>query len=372
MRVEAVRARLGQTVDALNQGADQEKGALDRMQQQYSSLRSAVTAALQGTTVTAEDMGLAGIGEYVEKWHENARRLDAIAQRGFAELQQHADWASVLKIPPEVMAAGEEALKAWASRTAGAVRDLTRPDLINLDAAVAAVEQYQREQAAKEITIDLVIAKIAAKGGLSEEEARKQVLATYGLEEALPVSLQLAAGAKEALVTTVGTISIPTTLAMTTTETTVTAPAVGAAGVTGVEEEAKTLPVSLVPTEGWLETLMATIGIIAVPITLSFGSEGAKSEEQNAASAGAPIIRALVYGFKDGLELFSPVQVVAERVSEDVSDNAKVLLEAGQAIWDATEAGLVKGIKRGDYADVFAATLVPIIIKAIKDWGKYK
>jgi len=149
----------------------------------YEDLRSTVESALQATSVTALDMGLSEMGLYVDKWDENARRLDAIAQRGFAELQAHADWASVLKIPPDVLAAGEEALKSWASQTAGAVRDLTRPDLLNIDAAVAAVQQYMRDQAAKELSLDIITQAVIDQGMVSGDAAKKQVAAALGLDQ---------------------------------------------------------------------------------------------------------------------------------------------------------------------------------------------
>jgi len=157
--------------------------AISAQKQAYQDLRSTVESALQPTSVTALDMGLADIGQYVDKWDENARRLDAIAARGFAELQQHADWAAVLKIPPNVLAAGEEALKSWAAQTSQDVRNLFRPDLLNIDDAVAAVEHYMQQQAAKELSLDLITQAVIDKGIVGGEAAKKKVAAALGLDQ---------------------------------------------------------------------------------------------------------------------------------------------------------------------------------------------
>ncbi len=159
--------------------------AINEQEQAYQDLRSTVEAALQPTQVTALDMGLAESGQYIEKWDENARRLDAIAERGFAELAAHPDWAGILGIPDNVLAMGEEALKSWAQQTAASVRDLTRPDLLNVDAAVAAVEQYFAEMAARELSIDLITQAVIEKGIVSGDDAKAQVAQALGLDQAI-------------------------------------------------------------------------------------------------------------------------------------------------------------------------------------------
>lgn len=171
------------------------RSAYSEQERAYKDLRSTIQSALQPTQVTALDFGLSESGQYVDKWDENARRLDAIAQRGFAELQAHADWGAILKIPPEVIAAGESALKEWASNVAGDVRDLSRPDLLNLDAAVAAVRAYMAKQEAIELSIDMVAAKMAEGGtGPSKED----IAVALGLQTAaVDVPINLVADAKE-------------------------------------------------------------------------------------------------------------------------------------------------------------------------------
>jgi hypothetical protein len=174
----------------------------DTWEDTWNNLRSAVESALKATSVTALDMGLTDIGLYEEKWDENARRLDAIAARGFAELEAHPDWAGMLEIPPEVLQAGEEALKSWAQQTSAAVRNLTRPDLLNIDAAVAAVEQYFRDQAAKELSLDIITEAVLAKGIVGGADAKEQVAKALGLEEpTLSLGLELDPAQMEGLST---------------------------------------------------------------------------------------------------------------------------------------------------------------------------
>lgn len=49
------------------------------MQQLMSTLRGVIEGVLQATSVTEEDMGAAALGNYVDKWDEFRRRLDAVA-----------------------------------------------------------------------------------------------------------------------------------------------------------------------------------------------------------------------------------------------------------------------------------------------------
>ena len=366
MREEAVMNRLQSTVKQFDDAADGEKSAIDKMASQYATLRSAVESALQPTAVTAEDMGLAATGDYVEKWDENARRLDAIAERGFAELQQHADWAAALNIPPEVLASSEQALKAWANRTADAVRNLTRPDLIDIGAAADAVQKTLQDKAAKEITVDLVVAELVRRGGVSEEAARQQALQMYGLEEPLPVSMQLTDTAKADFITAVGTVAVPATLDLTTTEAAEAVPGEATGGLVG-----QTLPVSLSLVEGGMDAFLLAVGTIPLPVSFSVAGAGGEGEEADMTAVVQPVVAALVVGFNDALDEFSPALVLAERIVVDVSEQAKVLRDAGGTIWDGVEKGLIDGIKEGDYADEFARVLVPVILKAIKAWGEY-
>ena len=130
-----------------------------------SDLRSGIERALQaGGEVTAEQMLAAEAGTYEDVAMENARRLDAIAARGFEELKAHPDWAGLLGIPPEVMAQGEQALKAWSARMAGETRNLLHPELIDWDAFVREFQQDKTDALQKEETIKIAIEKLEAAG----------------------------------------------------------------------------------------------------------------------------------------------------------------------------------------------------------------
>jgi hypothetical protein len=115
-----------------------------------------------------------------------------------AEIKKHADWAGALKIPPEVLAAGEDALKAWALDTMDAVRDLARPDLINWDAFVAQFQRLREREEAKKLTIDYAFNLLKAKGLIEKDtkEIRRTIAESLGLELP-PLSLTATLEAEE-------------------------------------------------------------------------------------------------------------------------------------------------------------------------------
>jgi len=194
------------------------KRAIQEQERGLEELRGVIQSALTPTRVTAEDMGLAAIGQYIEKWDENARRLDAVAERGFGELDAHPDWAGMLEIPANVLAAGEQALKDWARRTAESVRGLERPDLLNIDAAVQAVQEELNRQAAVELSLDLVTQAAIDEGLVTGEDAKDQVAAALGLSQALPVSLTVSDDEKERFVAGIGSVPVPVTFSVGETE----------------------------------------------------------------------------------------------------------------------------------------------------------
>ena len=205
-------------VTAARETEDAWKHAMATQERSLEELRGIVQSALKPTSVTAEDMGLANLGQYVDKWDENARRLEAVAERGFAEIDAHPDWAGMLKIPEGVLAGSEQALKAWARDQAAAVRDLERPDLINIDAAVQAVQDELNRRAAVELSLDLVTQAAIDKGLVTGEDAKDQVAAALGLSQALPVSLTVSDEEKEAFAAGIGTVPVAVTFSTGETE----------------------------------------------------------------------------------------------------------------------------------------------------------
>jgi hypothetical protein len=176
--------------------------AAEAQRRAYEDLKNTIQQALQPTEVTALDTYQAGLGQYVEKWDEAARQLDAIAERGFAEIAAHPEWANILKIPPEILAANEDVLKEWARSVSDAVRDLERPDLLNVDAAVEAVRQELARQAAVEMSLDIVAKAAIEAGVVGGVDARQQVSEALGLTQPLPVNLNLAMGTQANLLQT--------------------------------------------------------------------------------------------------------------------------------------------------------------------------
>jgi hypothetical protein len=146
----------------------------------WDDLKSTVEAALQGTDVTAEDLAATASGTYVDKWDENIRRLRAVAQNGFAELDAHPDWKDVLNIPPEILAGTQDQLKDWAANTA----DAAPTAMFDIDKAVAIVEQYVAQQAAQDALIDEVARRYAEKHGMSVGAAKRAVGGVMGEEPA--------------------------------------------------------------------------------------------------------------------------------------------------------------------------------------------
>lgn len=158
--------------------------AATRIADSAGDLRGKIENALrEGLEVTPEDFALTDAGKYQDKALEAARRLAAVAERGFAELQIHPDWAGALKIPPEVLSGSEAELKAWAARTQANVEALARPDLIDWDAFVSSFQQQLDREAAQDLTIDIAVEKLNAAGLLSgtPEEQRKKVAEALGL-----------------------------------------------------------------------------------------------------------------------------------------------------------------------------------------------
>jgi hypothetical protein len=208
--INAYEAGLDQVPDligkAMRDGLKQSEGAWESFESDrtaaWDNLQSAVEAALTPTIVTAGDIAATASGSYVEKWDEAARQLEVLASQGMAGLQDYMTWTDAPVIPPEVLAGGEEALKAWAQATADDVRSLFRPDLINLPAAVQSVEDYLADQAARKQTIALVTeAYLKENPTATAADAKKAATALFGdpTEVGKLAAADLAAGVSSAM-----------------------------------------------------------------------------------------------------------------------------------------------------------------------------
>lgn len=156
-----------------------------------SELRGKIESALlEGSTVTASDFTKTLAGTYEDAPLEAARRLDAIAARGFAELQAHPDWAAILAIPEGILTGSEQQLKDWAAGTAESVRNLEDWTRIDWNAFAREFEEQLNREAAREVTLDVAVTELDKRGLLSgsPEERRKRVAEAMGLTEDLPVT----------------------------------------------------------------------------------------------------------------------------------------------------------------------------------------
>ena len=162
-----------EVIDSIEDSTSGIEDALADQERAWDNLKSTVEAALRPTQVTALDMYQTEMGTYVDKWDEDARRLDAIAARGFAELEAHPDWAEALSIPPEILGANEEVLKEWARQQSDMARNLMLPmDKDQIRAAVDAVHAYIQQEAQRERNIEIIAGAYQAQYGGTMEQAK--------------------------------------------------------------------------------------------------------------------------------------------------------------------------------------------------------
>lgn len=294
--------------------------SLAAQQTAWEDLRGTVRSALSATSVTQGDMDASAMGTYVEKWDEDARRLDAIAARGFEEIKAHADWAGALKIPPEVLAGSEAALKEWASRTSVDVRALARPDLLtdNMDAMVQQVKDYMARQQAIELTVDMVASRVAAEGG---QMSKEQVAEALGLTvPEIPVSFGVPEGTKNDLL----------------------------AAITGAKEgsEAK-----------------------ALSVPLAFTAVDAAGKEVELTETGGGLADTLLSGLKTGLYEFDATGTLSGAILQDVAKNGQTLKDAGELLWHAVEPGIRKALKATSWVEEFAWHMAPYVADVLKARG---
>lgn len=175
---------------------------LQRMQSIWEQTRMQAESVLRvRMEPTPLDFWLTALGQYENAPLEAVRRLDAILARGFAELEAHPDWISLLRIPDDVLTSGELALRIWAQRTRDAVANLTRPDLIDWDAFVREFRAMREAEAARQLTLDLAMQKLIEAGLVSPATAaaaRSQVVRMLGLDTPEDIGAQMATGFQQA------------------------------------------------------------------------------------------------------------------------------------------------------------------------------
>lgn len=162
---------------ALELAADQSTRAWE---QSFRNMRSMAEQVLGGgLNVTQADFLATAAGTYQDAPLEAARRLADVANLGL-----ESPWASFFQIPPEVLAQGTEAIKAWSAATRDDVVNLTRPDLIDWDAFTRDYQQLLNDNAARELTLDIAVGKLSEAGLLqgNEDQRKAQVARLLGIE----------------------------------------------------------------------------------------------------------------------------------------------------------------------------------------------
>jgi hypothetical protein len=286
----------------------------------WEDLRGTVRSALTATSATSADFDATAMGTYVDQWDEDARRLDAIAARGFEELKAHADWAGVLKIPSEVLSGSEAALKEWAARTSVDVRELARPDLLkdNLDTMVQRVKDYMAREQAIELTVDMVAGRLAAEGGGMTKEQVAEALGFTAPKVA--VGLELGTTAKDDLL----------------------------ASLTGAEGE-------------------KGAGVLTVPIQLAAQSETGEAVDLSGAGTGMGAL--LIGGLSAAMADYQITVELKAAIDKNIDKNGGLLNDAGFALWKQIEPGIKKAIWTTPYAEIFAQHLAPYVADILIHWG---
>lgn len=185
MRTPGEQARmLGDLEDWRTAGKNAADAWQNGYREQISAAQSMAQSALGARmSPTAGDFLSTAAGTYQNAPLESVRRLDAIIARGFAEIRAHADWASVLKIPDDVLAGSEAGLKAWATDTRDAAAALARPDLVDWGAFLNEFKRLQQEQAGKQIVMDIAMGKVKEAGLMGNDAQTKQMLLQmFGLD----------------------------------------------------------------------------------------------------------------------------------------------------------------------------------------------
>lgn len=140
------------------------------MEQAQKGFKNLVQEALKPTEVTAEDLGRAGAGTYLDKWDEEARRMRA-ALAG----SQEWDWM----IPGDVKMGGPENIARWGEDWLDNFYAGMMPDAVNWGAFVEQFKSNLKRQAGQDRLIDRAIEELA-KEGITATSG--EVLAALGLE----------------------------------------------------------------------------------------------------------------------------------------------------------------------------------------------
>lgn len=243
-------------------------------------LRGKVESALKGgLDVTMADTTAAKAGLYKDKPMENARRLNAIAEKGHGVLRdrEKENWTEILQIPPEILAANDDVLKAWAAKTSEDVQNYLRPDLINWDAFANEFQQQGMDAQTKESTITKGVQVLSDKGllkGMKFGDAKDKVAEMMGFKpEGTDYSNQIIANLEKGLGTMTPSITIGQAM---TTDFMKNANVFVTAGDTAGKMLADAISQALVKNMGAIRTQIAAIIAPEVVKILPKGTGAAK------------------------------------------------------------------------------------------------
>lgn len=147
-----------------------------------AELRSLAESLLQPSQVSALDVAQTKLGTYTDKWDEYARRVRAAGN------DVKSQWRNL--VPLDILAQGEDAIKAWAAAEEEAFYAGQRPDQMNWDAFIANARAEVEKQLSRENLVNEAMARLAAAGigGLSRADVAKQ----FGVADTATVGTDMA------------------------------------------------------------------------------------------------------------------------------------------------------------------------------------
>jgi len=171
-----------------------ESEAARASEQRLKSLQNTIQTVLQrGREVKPFDFALTEAGIYEDAPLENARRLQAIVERGFSELDAHPDWAGILQIPQEILTGSEIQLKQWAATTEQAVSNLADPSRINWDAFLREFQKQMEFEAGQEAVIAEAMKRLTEAGligGFKKADVKRQLEVAVGKKDPITSALE--------------------------------------------------------------------------------------------------------------------------------------------------------------------------------------
>lgn len=195
--MEAWGYKAGQTLQDAAASADEfwqeitpPDSYLTAMEDASSKARDLIESLFQPTQSTDFTNQLDALGAHVDTWDEQARRMADIANRGL-----ESPWVKFFSIPPEVIRAGNDAVRVWAVNWQRAFYAGFMPQEINMQAVV---DRYKEIVASKEAWENIYreAEKAIREAGLSfDKTAFSQALGSLGAPTAAPAAGETAVGA---------------------------------------------------------------------------------------------------------------------------------------------------------------------------------